>query len=221
MLTVPTTGGFPSPNRTLSPQDTHVEKPALHPRHGDVAARLGAAHLEAALDVAGEGDGLKVLEGAMLHRLGGAGQPKRVAPLLHEGRNDNDALVVDEHGRMHLEVSAQSGDKVWVKPFEDEHPAPLGWSGGRWLGLQVRIQRCGVVLDGFSKRGSIRTAFEDHESRVGLRPWYFLAEVLGAAGSQPRISGGQLVDEIPIHARGAEPVAVSWRYHDRDLVAVR
>lgn len=74
MLTVPTTtGDFPLPDCTLSSQDTHVEKTALHPRHGDVAARLGAAHLEAALDVAREGDGLKVLERAMLRRLGGAG----------------------------------------------------------------------------------------------------------------------------------------------------
>lgn len=215
MLTVPTTttGDFPSPDCTLSSQDTHVEKTALHPRHGDVAARLGAAHFEAALDVAREGDGLKVLERAMLHRLGGAGQTKGIAPLLIKGRNDNDALVVHKHGRMHLEMPAQSGDVVWMKPFENKHPAPLGWSGGRWLVLQVRMERCGIVLDGLSKRGTIQTAFEDHESRVGLRPWYFLAEVHGAAGSQPRISGGQLVDEIPIHAWGAEPVAVSWGYH--------
>jgi hypothetical protein len=101
-----------------------------------VSARLGAAHLEVD-DFLRQAEQLVVLHGEVLCRPYGARKTEKVAAFLRLGRDHHSALLVDEHGWVHLEVGAQHGDVVRVQALENEDSAGTWWGSG--FGVEIVI----------------------------------------------------------------------------------
>jgi hypothetical protein len=89
---------------------------ALYPGHTDVSARLGAAHSEVD-DLLGETEQLVVLHGEVLFCPHRTRQTEEVTAILRFGRDHHGALLVDEHGWVHLEVPCGFGHGICCPIF--------------------------------------------------------------------------------------------------------